>query len=441
MTATPINTPKFRAFTNAGAPLAGGKLYSYAAGTTTPKATYTDYTATVANTNPVILDANGEANIWLDGNYKIVLNNSADVLQWSVDNLSSLTSQISYAGGTVTGTADALIVASVTPTNFSLITNASVMIVPVVDNTGIAATINVASSGVKSIKLATVGGLVDPYASTLKTGIPALLVYNGTYWVVTASITNLPPFFDTTILLKNAADATKQARFSAAGITAGTTRDYALPDANGTMALTATTVASVKKQAFTGNGTYTPSTGMIYCITELVGGGGGGGGSIAADATSAGGGGGAGGYSRRILTAADIGASKAVTIGAAGAAGAVDGTGGTGGTTSLGSLLQATGGTGGNAAASGGGAAGTGGVGSVGDLNVTGGTGGIGSTTDAFGGTGGASYFGGGGLGGNSAAGQAGVAYGSGGGGGGAASNVGGAGAAGYLFITEFCNV
>lgn len=235
MTATPINTPKFRAFTNAGAPLAGGKLYSYAAGTTTPKATYTDYTATVANTNPVILDANGEANIWLDGNYKIVLNNSADVLQWSVDNLSSLTSQISYAGGTVTGTADALIVASVTPTNFSLITNASVMIVPVVDNTGIAATINVASSGVKSIKLATVGGLVDPYASTLKTGIPALLVYNGTYWVVTASITNLPPFFDSTILVKGSVDATKQMRFEVDGNTTGTTRVYTVPDADTTI--------------------------------------------------------------------------------------------------------------------------------------------------------------------------------------------------------------
>lgn len=77
---------KQRFFDANGDPLAGGKLYSYIAGSTTPLATYTDESATQANTNPIILDANGECNMWLKAQYyKFVLNNSLDVVQWTVD--------------------------------------------------------------------------------------------------------------------------------------------------------------------------------------------------------------------------------------------------------------------------------------------------------------------------------------------------------------------
>lgn len=81
-------TLKQRFFTAAGAPLVGGKLYTYAAGTTTPLASYTDATENTANANPVILDANGECDLWLGGSaYKIVLKDSSDVTQWTVDNV------------------------------------------------------------------------------------------------------------------------------------------------------------------------------------------------------------------------------------------------------------------------------------------------------------------------------------------------------------------
>lgn len=80
---------KWRAFTATGAPLVGGKLYTYVATTATPKATYTDYGGLTANANPVVLDANGEADIWLGtGYYKFVLKNSAGVTQWTMDNVS-----------------------------------------------------------------------------------------------------------------------------------------------------------------------------------------------------------------------------------------------------------------------------------------------------------------------------------------------------------------
>lgn len=71
-----------------GDPLNGGKVYTYEAGTTTPKVTYTTQDETTANTNPVILAADGSANIWLgDGGYKFMVTNSVDVEQFTADNL------------------------------------------------------------------------------------------------------------------------------------------------------------------------------------------------------------------------------------------------------------------------------------------------------------------------------------------------------------------
>lgn len=75
-----------QSYTNsAGAPLVGGKLYTYDAGTSTPRLTFSDSLGTVANTNPVILDSRGEAVIFWSGAYKIVLKDAADNVIWSVD--------------------------------------------------------------------------------------------------------------------------------------------------------------------------------------------------------------------------------------------------------------------------------------------------------------------------------------------------------------------
>ena len=81
-----------RYFDSNGNPLAGGKLYTYASGTSTPQATYTDAGGGAANANPVILDANGEAAVWLDPtlSYKFVLKDSSDVTQWTVDGVVGL---------------------------------------------------------------------------------------------------------------------------------------------------------------------------------------------------------------------------------------------------------------------------------------------------------------------------------------------------------------
>ena len=218
---------------------------------------------------------------------------------------------------------------------------------------------------------------------------------------------------------------------------------------------------SIVQQSFAASGTYTPTAGMKYCIVELVGGGGGGGG---VDATGSGlpaggAGGGGGGYSRVVLTAAQIGGSQTVTIGA-GASGGVGATGGgTGGTTSLGTLCSATGGSGGqgnasstgNATVASGGAAGVGTTTTAGKINTVGGGGGssvcfnIGGALGGFVGYGGSSYFcgnieGTAGVTGSSN-GLAGTGYGCGGGGAvafGAAATNGGAGFDGFCLVTEF---
>lgn len=91
MNLTPVLKSKFL---NAGgtACLPGGKLYTYIAGTTTPQATYTDQGGLTPNANPVILDANGEASVWLDPalSYKFKLTDSSDVVQWTVDAVSGV---------------------------------------------------------------------------------------------------------------------------------------------------------------------------------------------------------------------------------------------------------------------------------------------------------------------------------------------------------------
>lgn len=78
-------------FDTSNAPLAGGKLYSYAAGTTTPLAVYTDAFLTVPATNPVTLDAYGRTLFYVTPNvaYKFTLTDAALVVQphYPVDNV------------------------------------------------------------------------------------------------------------------------------------------------------------------------------------------------------------------------------------------------------------------------------------------------------------------------------------------------------------------
>jgi len=96
---SPVGGVAAQFFNNSGsAPLTGGKLYSYAAGTTTPAATYTSSNGATAWTNPIVLDSAGRVpsggEIWLtDGiNYKFILKDANDVTIATYDNISGINS-------------------------------------------------------------------------------------------------------------------------------------------------------------------------------------------------------------------------------------------------------------------------------------------------------------------------------------------------------------
>ncbi|CAB4240969.1 Domain of unknown function DUF4183 [uncultured Caudovirales phage] len=89
---SPFGGAGWQFFNNDGTVLWGGKIYTYAAGTNTPQATYTTSAGSIAHTNPIILNSAGRVStgeIWLlsTSAYKFVLNTSADVLIATYDNV------------------------------------------------------------------------------------------------------------------------------------------------------------------------------------------------------------------------------------------------------------------------------------------------------------------------------------------------------------------
>jgi hypothetical protein len=104
-------------FTNDGVPLAGGKISSFLAGTTTPVATYTDNFAVQAHSNPIILDSAGRVpsggEIWLkEGSeqyYKFVLEDSSDVLIATYDFVPGTYSSTDLANTSNSALGDALV--------------------------------------------------------------------------------------------------------------------------------------------------------------------------------------------------------------------------------------------------------------------------------------------------------------------------------------------
>lgn len=448
----------FRAFDNNGDPLVGGKLYTYEAGTLTPKATFTTADGDIQNANPVILDLNGYANVWLDdGSYKFILTTSADATLWTIDDVQGDTSA-SFGSQVVTQATNlaitnvfgqAIINATATQTH-SLPPAASVGsgFYYVVNNTSSSGTVTVDPDGSE-----TINGAAN-YAFTA--GTSGLVYTDGSNWFTSfdkaLTAANLSAKAANTVITNNTAssavptalamgESTVLARLAAGNIVAATPAEI--------RTLLGGNLLNI--QTFTGSGTYTPTTGMANCLVLAWGGGGAGGGATTTGAgqISAGGGGTAGALAWEFITAATIGTSQVVTIGAGGVG---DGdAGAAGGNTTLGSLLTATGGNGGGHVAAinsalfvaGGLAV----VATNAGINGGGGAGGNGAliaNTVVSGGIGASAMFGGGGWGTNGAsAGGSATGYGAGGGGGantqsqGSARN-GGNGAGGLMIILEF---
>jgi hypothetical protein len=173
----------FQEFDNNGNPLVGGKLYTYEAGTTTPKVTYTDASETIPNANPVILNSSGRADVWLgDGGYKFVLTTSADVVIKTVDNVGGTSStafgsdvQILTTNTTVNNTfANAALVCT-SPLTLSLLAAADA-------GEGFYVSVRNASAGNVTID-PDASELIDGASSlTIRSGFSALVICTGTAW-------------------------------------------------------------------------------------------------------------------------------------------------------------------------------------------------------------------------------------------------------------------
>ena len=115
--AVSIIGPKFYAWdSDTGAPLAFGKVFTYQAGTNTPKATFQSEDGVTANANPTILNGAGYANIYLDGSYKVVVKDADDVEVWTSD---PVTDPSGLQKEWINGRA----ATQVSPTSFSIVGN------------------------------------------------------------------------------------------------------------------------------------------------------------------------------------------------------------------------------------------------------------------------------------------------------------------------------
>lgn len=158
MTAVLTPNAKQQFFDNAGRPLVGGRLFTYAAGTTTKIPSYVNSAGITQNSNPIILDFRGECNLWIPPNvaYKYLLappgNDDPPTNPiWTVDLLVS-SQLITLYGGVDTGSANAYVINFVS--NFTSYTDGIIIYFIPSNNNSIApgaSTINVNGLGVVPI--------------------------------------------------------------------------------------------------------------------------------------------------------------------------------------------------------------------------------------------------------------------------------------------------
>lgn len=230
-------------FDNNGDPLTGGKLYSYTAGTTTPKATYTTSTGAVANPNPIILDAAGRTpdEIWLEVGvqYKFILKTSADVTIGTYDNLPPINDPYSINSllSNVTGTNT--IAATATPTLTAYAAGQTYSFVAANSNTA-AATLSIDGLTAKSI---TKNGSATLSAGDIQAGKLTWVEYDGTTFQLINNIVYNGSVFGSTMTNVTIVNGTVTSMASPIPVAAGGTGAATLTSksvlvGNGTSAVT-----------------------------------------------------------------------------------------------------------------------------------------------------------------------------------------------------------
>ena len=185
-------TPKQQIYGSDGNPLVGGKIYTYSAGTTTPLATYTDAGGLTANTNPIILNSLGQADIWLTTltSYKFSVYTSANVLLYTVDNIAAPVDYLTLAspppignttpntGAFTTLTATTATVSGVTTTGTLTFSGGGSMTRP-------------SEVGIQSISASAASSALTISASTLSLDFRSTTLTSGTVTTVAGTPANL----------------------------------------------------------------------------------------------------------------------------------------------------------------------------------------------------------------------------------------------------------
>lgn len=212
-----------------GAPMSGGTLTFFAAGSTTPQNTYTDSTGGVANSNPITLNSRGETpnEVWLTSglSYKLVLKDSSSVTVWTVDNISGVNDTAAsldeWKGSGVTPT-------FTSGTTFTLsgdqTTEFHVGRRLKTTNSGgtIYSTITISSFAPNTTTVT-----VANDSGSLDSGLSAV-----SYGILRSTNPSVPILADSSFIVSGSSDRTKKGRLEMDGVTAGQTRVATFPDYN-----------------------------------------------------------------------------------------------------------------------------------------------------------------------------------------------------------------
>lgn len=295
---SPIGNAGIPFFTQQGVILAGGLIYTYQAGTTTPQATWTTPAQSVQNSNPIVLNSSGlpPQEVWLQSGlqYKFVIQDSnANTLQ-TLDSISGVndntTSQSQWVALGIPPT-------YVSGTQFSVPGNQSAIFTfnRRVQATISAGTITGTVSGVSFSTVTTVTVAWD--SGQLDNGLTQIL--------------------------------------------------YGLIGSNPTSAPNA--LLNIQSFASHGTSTYTPSGGTVSALVRVIGAGGGAAGcpSTGGSNYAAAGGGGGGAYCESFFRSVSTIAGQTITVGQGGAGGIAGlNSGGSGTASSIGAIMSASGGSG-----------------------------------------------------------------------------------------------
>jgi hypothetical protein len=91
-----------------GQPCIGARLFTYAANTTTPKAAYHDPYFLTPHANPIVMNDQGQAVVWLKDFYHLRLEDADGALLWDIESYEFAGGTAPPAAGTVSGMTEAL---------------------------------------------------------------------------------------------------------------------------------------------------------------------------------------------------------------------------------------------------------------------------------------------------------------------------------------------